>query len=132
MRKSIFLAVLSVSLLVSLLFWLFRSGSMLDIKELIMIISLLIVVGFAMVLAFGRLRSVKQNLPPEDELSRSIKRRAAATSYFVSLYMWLAMMFLEEHIDLERSSFIGTGIMGMALIFAFSWVYHNYIRRTHD
>ncbi len=132
MRKSIFLAVLSVSLLVSLLFWLLRSGSMLDIKELIMIISLLIVAGFAMVLAFGRLRNVKQNLPPEDELSRSIKRRDSATSYFVSLYMWLAMMFLEEHIDLERSTFIGAGIMGMALIFAFSWVYHNYIRRSHD
>ena len=103
-----------------------------DIKEIIMIVIPLVLVGFAIVLAFGRLKSAKQNLPPEDELSRGIKRKAAATAYYVSLFLWLAMMIFEEHFDLERSEFIGGGILGMALIFALSWVYHNYIRRAHD
>ena len=115
-----------------MLFWLITSNKTIDLKETLMLIILLVVVGFALVLAFSRLRSQKQNLPPEDELSKSIKRKGAATAYYISLYMWLAMMLFEEHIDLERSTFIGAGIMGMALIFALSWVYHNYIRRSHD
>jgi len=127
-----FIAVLSVSILVSMIWWIVRSESSMDIREIIMIAIQLVVVGFAIVLAFSRLKSAKQNLPPEDELSRGIKRRAAATAYYVSLYLWLAMMIFEEHFDLERREFIGGGILGMALIFALSWVYHNYIRRAHD
>jgi len=127
-----FEVVLSVSLLVSIIFGINRSGSSMDIKEIIMIVIPLVLVGFAIVLAFGRLKSAKQNLPPEDELSRGIKRKAAATAYYVSLFLWLAMMIFEEHFDLERREFIGDGILGMALIFALSWVYHNYIRRARD
>jgi hypothetical protein len=83
MRKTIFIAVLSVSVLVSMIFWM-------------------------------------------------ILRKGAATSYYVSIYMWLAFMFFEEYIDLERRTLIGAGILGMALIYALSWFYHNYIRRSHD
>jgi len=132
MRKTIFIAVISVSVLVGMIFWLITSNKALDLKESLMIIIQVVVVGFALVIAFGRLRSQKQNLPAEDELSKSIKRKGAATAYYLSLYMWLAMMLFEEHIEMERSTFIGAGIMGMALIFALSWVYHNYIRRSHD
>ena len=132
MRKTIFIAVLSVSVLAAMIFWLITSNKALDLKEILMIIIQVVVVGFALVLAFSRLRSQKQNLPAEDEMSKGIKRRGAATAYYVSMYMWLAMMLFEEHIELERSTFIGAGIMGMALIFALCWVYHYYIRRSHD
>ena len=132
MRKTIFIAVLSVSVLVSLIFWIVRSGGSMDIKEILIMIIQIVVVGFAIVLAFGRLKSAKQNLPAEDEMSKGIKRKGAATAYQFSLYMWVAMMLFEEHIDLDRSTMIGAGILGMALIFALSWAYHNYIRRSHD
>ena len=65
-------------------------------------------------------------------MSKGILRRGAATSYYVSLYMWLAFMFFEEQINLERSTLIGAGILGMAVIYGLSWVYHSYIRRSHD
>lgn len=127
-----FIAVLSVSVLVTTIFWVFRAEKPMEFQEILMMLIMFIVVIFAIVLAFGRLRSVKQNLPAEDEMSRSIKRKGAATAYYVSIYMWLAMMFFEEHIKLERYTLIGAGIMGMALIFALSWAYHNYISRSHD
>lgn len=127
-----FLAVLSVVVLTTMIWWLVRSETEFDLKQSLMIIIQFVVVAFAIVLAFRRLKSVKQNLPAEDEMSKGILRRGAATSYYVSLYMWLAFMFFEEHIDLERRTLIGAGILGMALIYALSWVYHKYIRPSHD
>lgn len=132
MRKTIFIAVLSVVVLVNMIFWMFRSAKSMDTQEILMMVILFIVAVFAIVIAFGRLKSVKQNLPAEDEMSKGIKRKAAATAYYVSIYMWLAMMIFEEHINLERRALIGGGILGMALIFALSWAYHNYIRHSHD
>jgi peptidoglycan/LPS O-acetylase OafA/YrhL len=132
MRKTIFIAVLSVSVLVSMIFWLVRSEVSLNLKGSSMVIIQFVVVVFAIFFAFRRLRSAKQNLPAEDEMSKKILRRGAATSYYVSIYMWLAFMFFEERIDLERSTLIGAGILGMALIYALSWIYHNYIRPSHD
>ena len=132
MRKTIFVAILSVSVLVSLILWWVRSGSSLDTKGSLMIAIQLVVVVFAVIFAFRRLKSAKQKLPVEDEMSKKILRRGAATSYYVSMYMWLAFMFFEERIDLERSTLIGAGILGMAAIYALSWIYHSYIRRSHD
>lgn len=132
MRKSIFIAVFSVSLLVSMIFSIVRSDVTLNLKESSLLIILLVVVVFAVFFAFRRLRSAKQNLPAEDEMSKKLLRKSAATSYYVSIYMWLAFMFFEKHIDLERSTLIGAGILGMALIYTLSWIYHNYIRRSHD
>ena len=97
-----------------------------------MIIIQFVVVGFAVIVIFRRLKSAKQKLPAEDEMSKSILRRGAATSYYVSMYMWLAFMFFEDSIELERHCLIGAGILGMALIYALSWIYHSFIRKSHD
>ena len=127
-----FIAVLSVAVLVTLIMWWVRAGSSLETKGSFMIAIQVVVVVFAVFFAFRRLKSAKQNLPTEDEMSKKILRRGAATSYYVSMYMWLAFMFFEERIDLERSTLIGAGILGMAVIYALSWIYHMYIKRSHD
>ena len=131
-RKATLIAVLAVSVLVTMIFWFVRSGATLDFGGSSVIIIQFVVLAFAIIVVFRRLKSAKQNLPAEDELSKSILLKAAATSYYVSLYLWLAFMFFEDRINLERSTLIGAGILGMALIYALSWVYHNYIRRSHD
>ncbi len=58
--------------------------------------------------------------------------RDAATSYYLSLYFWLALMMFEERISLERSTLIGVGITGMAILYALSWIYHRYFSCSHD
>ena len=131
-RKATFIAVLAVSVLVTMIFWFVRSGATLDFGGSSIIIIQFVVLAFAIIVVFRRLKSAKQNLPAEDEMSKGILRKGAATSYYVSLYMWLAFMFFEDRIDLERSTLIGAGILGMALIYALSWVYHKYISRSHD
>ena len=129
-RKATLIAVLAVSVLVTMIFWFVRSGAKLDFGGSSILVIQFVVIAFAIIVVFRRLKSAKQNLPAEDEMSKGILRKGAATSYYVSLYMWLAFMFFEDRIDLERSTLIGAGILGMAVIYALSWVYHSYIRRT--
>ena len=131
-RKATFIAVLAVSVLVTMIFWFVRSGATLDFTGSSIVIIQFVVLAFAILVVFRRLKSAKHNLPAEDEMSKGILRRGAATSYYASMYMWLAFMFFEERIELERSTLIGAGILGMAIIYALSWVYHSYIRKSHD
>jgi peptidoglycan/LPS O-acetylase OafA/YrhL len=132
MRKAIFMVVLAVSLIVSVLVWMVSPSVEFSLQELLMMLGLILVVGFALFLAFGRLRAAKLNLPAEDEMSKKILRRGAATSYYVSIYLWLVIIYYSDKTKLECHSLIGAGIMGMAIIFALSWIYHRYIRRSHD
>lgn len=132
MRKAIFMVVLAVAVIASFVVWLVNPNVEFNTQELLMILGLILVVGFALFQAFGRLRAVKENLPAEDELSKDIRKRGAATSYYVSIYLWLVIMYFSDKSKLECHSLIGAGIMGMAIIWALSWIYHRYIRRTHD
>jgi peptidoglycan/LPS O-acetylase OafA/YrhL len=132
MRKTIFIAVLAVTVMVLMILLLVRTDNPINIKETFIISIQFVVVAFAIVVVFRKLKAAKQKLPTEDEMSKKILRRGAATSYYVSMYMWIGFMYFEERIELERHSLIGAGILGMALIFALSWIYHNYIRRSHD
>ena len=132
MRKAIFMVVLAVAVIASFVVWLVNPNVAFNTQEFLMILGLILVVGFALFLALRRLRSVKEKLPAEDELSKNIQKRGAATSYYVSIYLWLVIMYFSDKTALECHSLIGAGIMGMAVIWALSWIYHRYIRKSHD
>jgi heme/copper-type cytochrome/quinol oxidase subunit 2 len=132
MRKAIFLVVLSVSFIVSLIMWLAAPSAEYSAQELVLILGAILVVGFALFLAFRRLRDVKEKLPTEDEMSKNIMRRGTATAYHLSIFLWLVIMYFSDKTRLECHTLIGAGIMGMAILFALSWLYHRYIRRSHD
>jgi len=132
MRKAIVIAVLAILVLATMVVWFIKSGATLDFGGSSIMIIQFVVLAFAILVVVRRVKSAKQQLPAEDEMSKGILRRGAATSYYVSMYMWLAFMFFEERIDLERSTLIGAGILGMAIIYALSWIYHSYIRKSHD
>lgn len=131
MKKVIIMILVAILVLVGMVVFLLDSKD-LDYKDYLMIGIQVVVVGFGIILIVRRMRDVRNKVPAEDEMSRDVKRRGASTSYYVSLYMWLAIMIFEERFELERSSLIGGGILGMALIYALSWIYHNYIRRSND
>ena len=88
------------------------------------------VIGLLVVLALfvgiSQLRSYNRNEPPEDELSKKILQKAAAKSFYVSLYLWLVVSYVTDGKDLEIGSVIGTGIVGMALVFLISWLVVKY------
>jgi len=130
--RTAFLISFSTSVIVGLVIWMIQAKPKPDFQEILMITAVVLMALFALILAFRRMRDVKNKLPVEDELSRGLKRRGAASSYYVSLYMWLLIMIFEEKISLERSTLIGGGIIGMAVIFALAWVFHRFIRPSHD
>jgi peptidoglycan/LPS O-acetylase OafA/YrhL len=132
MRKAIVIAVLAILVLGAMLLWLFNSERAFTGSASIMIGIQVVILAFAALVVVKRWTAKKQNLPAEDEMSKRILQRGAATSYYLSIYMWLAFMFFEERIDLERSTLIGAGILGMAVLYGLSWIYHNYIKRSHD
>jgi hypothetical protein len=132
MKRPIIIAVLTVLVAAAIAVWMLNTEGPIGGKAIGMGSIQLVVLIFAALVAYRKWTAAKNRLPAEDEMSKSILRRGAATSYYASMYMWLAFMFFEERIDLERSTFIGAGIMGMAIIYALSWVYHSYIRRSHD
>ena len=138
MRKAVLTAVLAVLVVGTIALWIINSErsshtslSLNGSTILMMAVAVLILVYGALVILKG-FRDAKNKLPSRDELSRKILLRGAATSYYVSIYLWLAIMFFEERIEVERSSLIGAGILGMAIIFALSWLYHRFISKTHD
>jgi hypothetical protein len=132
MRKAIFMVVLAVSVILSLILWLVAPGVTFSVQELLLILGIVLVVGFALFLALRRLRDVKNRLPAEDEMSKQLMRRAASTAYYLSLYLWLGIIFIEERIQLERSDLLGAGILGMAFLWVLSWIFHRYVSKTHD
>jgi len=132
MKRSIIVAILAVLVTATIVVWMLKSENPISGKAIAMGSIQLVVLVFAVFVVYKRWTATKNKLPAEDEMSKSILRRGAATSYYVSIYMWLAFMMFEERIDLERSTLIGAGILGMAIIYALSWIYHMYIRRSHD
>lgn len=129
--RTVFLISVSISVLAGLVIWMIQPKPKPDFQEILMMAVVVLMALFALILAFRRMRDVKNKLPVEDELSRGLKRRGAASSYYVSLCMWLAIMIFEDKISLETSSLIGGGIIGMAVIFGLAWVFHRYIHPSH-
>ena len=138
MRKAILTAVLAVLVVGTIGLWIFNTerssdtGLSLNGSSILMIAVALVILVYGALVILKGIRDVKNKLPSQDELSKKIMLRGAATAFYVSLYLWLAIMFFEERIELERSSLIGAGILGMAIIFALSWLYHRFIGRAHE
>jgi len=132
MKRSIIIAVLAVLVTATILVWMLNSEGPISGKAIGIGSIQLVVLVFAALVVYKRWTAAKNKLPAEDEMSKKILQRSTATSYHVSLFMWLALMYFEEDLDLEGHELIGGGILGMAIIFALSWVYHMYIRRSHD
>lgn len=131
MKKVVVLFALIITVAGGLALWLTSGGELLEPREIAMIGGLVLVILFAAFLGFRRIISLRRSQPPEDEMSKRILKRAAASSYYLSLYTWLALMFFSDTTEMELSSFIGMGIMIMAIEFALAWVYHNYFAKIN-
>lgn len=126
MKKTIFIFLVIILVIGGMVTWYFYGKVEFNLQEILMLAGVLLVVAFAFVIGVRRIQSLKKSQPPEDELSKGILKRASGTAYHLSLYTWLALMFLSDETKMELQSYIGIGIMLMAVEFALAWVYHNY------
>jgi hypothetical protein len=124
MKKSVLIIILSVSVIISTALWLNYSNAS-DTLNIVHYVVIFVLVAFASIMAFGKIKSKRQGLPEEDELSSQLKEKAAAKSYYFSIYLWLLLMYLsnEKNIDPEKS--FGYGILGMAVLFGVLWTFYK-------
>ena len=122
MKKSIVTFVISALIVASLILWALKGRIAGNTQEIVMAGIVLVLVGFAGYLGVSRLRSHLRREPGEDELSRMVLTRASSLAYYVSIYMWLFVMYISDKTTLAAHSLVGTGILGMAVIFLLCWL----------
>lgn len=132
MKRTILVFVISALVLASTALWFFTSSTALKTLDILQFGVILVLVGFGLFFGFKRLTSVKRGEPVEDELSKKVVQKAAAISYFISIYLWLLVMYLTDKVNLEAHVLVGAGIMAMAVIFAVSWLVINFSGIKND
>jgi NhaP-type Na+/H+ or K+/H+ antiporter len=122
MKKTIVTFGISALILASLVLWALKGHIAGNTQEIVMTGIVFVLVGFAITLGVSRLRSRLRREPGEDELSRMVMTRTSSLAYYVSIYMWLFVMYISDKTTLAAHSLVGAGILGMAVIFFFCWL----------
>jgi peptidoglycan/LPS O-acetylase OafA/YrhL len=92
---------------------------------------IILLVAFALFIAIRRFSSERRGQAAEDELSRKVTQKAASSSFYISLYMWLLVSLLSREVNISTETLIGYGIVGMALLFAGNWLFYK-VRGVKD
>ena len=132
MRRTIQIAVIAIMVVVTFILWIAQTELSFDAGTILMIAIPVIILAFAAIRIVRGISDAKNQLPGEDELSKLIMYRAGSTAFQLSLFLWLVIGSIEDRVELEGHTIIGGGILGMAILFALSWIYHRYISRSHD
>jgi hypothetical protein len=132
MKRTILMFVISALVVASLALWALKGHIVGNTREMIMVGTALVIVGFAVYLGVQRLRSHQRHEPAEDELSKRIMTRASSLAYYVSIYLWLFVMYISDKTTLEAHSLIGAGILGMAVVFLLCWLGEKAFGVKHD
>jgi uncharacterized membrane-anchored protein len=122
MKRTIVMFLVSALIFVALALWALKGHISGNAQEILMAGVVLVLVGFAVFLGVSRLRSHLRREPGEDELSKKVMTRASSLSYYISIYLWLFIMYISDKTSLPAHSLVGGGIMGMALVFLFCWL----------
>lgn len=132
MKRSMLVFVVAGLVLLTTLFWMIKASGAIDKTDTIQswVIGLLII--FALFIGIRRLKSEKRGEPTEDELSKRVLQKSAAVSYYISLYLWVAIIYIKDKVSMDTEQLIGTGILGMAVTFALSWLVINFRGIRHE
>jgi len=132
MKRTIIIFIVAALVLTSLIVWALNAKMTGNIQEILMMAGGLILVGFAIYVAVTRARSSMRKEPPEDELSRKIMVKASSLSYYISIYLWLFLMYISDRVTWETHTLLGAGILGMAIIFFLSWLWTKFYGLRHE
>lgn len=126
MKRSLIVFIVTGLVLMTTGLWFFTSFENFNKMDLLHIGLITLIVGFAVFVGLKRLRSEKLGEPIEDELSKKILQKTAAISYFISLYIWVFLIFLKDRVEFETEELLGTGILAMAVTFVIAWLILNF------
>ena len=112
--------------LATTIFWMVKADFSFDLLKSSQFLIILLLIGFGLLVGLRRLKSEKIGQPAEVELSKKIMQKACSVYFSISLYLWLALMYMGDKIKIPNHSLFGLGILGMAIIFALSWIYYSF------
>jgi len=124
MKKTWLLFVIIALLIFGTGLWILTSSELTtaDITD-ISVITLL--VAFALFIGIKRFVSAKKGEPEEDELSKKVLQKTAALSYYISLYIWVILIYVKDRIVMNPENMLGYGILGMAVTYAVCWLFFH-------
>ncbi len=122
MKKGFLALLVSVLVVAATVVWFFIVEKPIPAAEIINFGVIVVLVGFGLYFAYRRFSSANRGEPQEDELSKKIMQKSAAWSYYISLFMWLFMGWINDRLSMDMGEVIGTGILGMAVIFFACWI----------
>jgi O-antigen/teichoic acid export membrane protein len=123
MKRSYWALIVAVLVLLTTILWISTTKEPINLLGILQYGIILVLVGFGFYFGISRMKSERRGEPAEDEMSKKIMRKASSYAFFISIYMWLALMYFSDRIKLETHTQIGGGIMGMAVIFLLCWVF---------
>ena len=126
MKKTVVLFIIGALVLIATGFWIFSGPSPVEPAEIVNLVVIVLVVVFALFFGYKRFTSIKKGEPVEDEMSKKIMQKTSSLSYYISIYWWLAIMYFSDRLKFEMHTIIGTGILGMAVIFTVCWLVFNF------
>ena len=87
----------------------------------------MIVILFIMGIILGvkRRRATEEGFPEDDELSEKIVRKSAGISFYLTLFIWLILLFINSFIELDSRLIFSYGFIGMSLTFVITWLVIN-------
>jgi hypothetical protein len=122
MKRTVIIFVIALLVVLTFILWIMNSRMVWNSPQMLMVAVGLVVVGFAIYIGIARLKSTLRKEPTEDELSKSIMTKASSLSYYISIYLWLFIMYISGRVKWETHTMVGAGILGMAIIFFLSWL----------
>lgn len=126
MKKSLLVFIISGLVLLTTGLWFYESAQKPNLMDILHFGIILLVTGFALFVGIKRLSSARRGEPAEDELSKRVLQKTAAVSYYVSLYIWVFLLFLKDRVRFDTEELLGTGILAMALTFGIAWFILNF------
>lgn len=126
MKKAVVVFIVSALVLISTGVWFFSSKSDIAPLEATGFGVIILLVGFALFIGTKRLTSARRGEPTEDELSKKVMVKASSLSYFISLYLWVFVIYINDRVEVDTEVLIGSGVLGMAIIFAICWLILNF------
>ena len=110
--KVIFIIVLSIIFIEGIGFYIWRSGGF-DLSSIIMVLVSVLLAVFI----FRKVRALRSGTVLEDELTDKLRNQAGARSFYMSMYLWIALSYIYDF-ESETTMF---GIGGMAILFAVNY-----------
>ncbi|KJS79986.1 MAG: hypothetical protein JM58_19455 [Peptococcaceae bacterium BICA1-8] len=119
-KTILFLSVSTLSVIIFGLF--FLAIRLLDnnsISALFVVFVALLIITFSFKVLKRFVGDLKDGFPIDDERSKKIRMYAASYSYFISIYIWLALLAFHKYLD--RDDILIAGLLGMAISFFAFW-----------